>query len=256
MPNWDPQQYLKFAKERTRPSHELLSRVMLEQPTRVIDLGCGPGNSTQVLFKRWPKADITGLDSSSEMLAKAVKDHPFWHWIQADLDTWVADKPYDVIFSNATLQWVPNHAEFFPRLMQQVVPGGVLAVQMSYNLHAPSHRIFQETAEEPGWRAKMDGHIKPIFVHAPAEYYQFLEPHAQQIDIWVTEYLQVMPDAAAILEWIKGTGLRQYLDVLSSDEDRKRLEEQCLLRFAEAYPPQANGNVLFPFKRLFIVATR
>ena len=256
MPTWDPQQYLKFARERTRPSQELLSRVTIEVPHRVIDLGCGPGNSTTLLHKRWPKADIVGLDNSKDMLAKAAKDHPFWNWVEADLNTWTAEKPYDVVFSNAVFHWLPNHAECFPRLIQQVAPGGVLAIQMPNIRNSAAHRIITEAAEAPDWRARLSKAAQSLFIETPANYYDYFQPFAQNIDIWETEYQHVMPDAQAILEWIKGTGMRPFLDALASDEDRTKFEEHCLRGFVEAYPLRKGGSILFPYRRMFMVVSR
>lgn len=264
MPRWDADQYLRFADERTRPCRELAARIAVDLPQRIVDLGCGPGNSTRVLAERWPQALLTGVDSSAEMIEAARRDWPAIttpapEWHVSDIARWEAgpEGPYDVVFSNAALQWVPDHAALYPRLLSQVAPGGALAVQVPYNFDAPPHRIARELATAPDWR----GHFPPEgirewHVHETAWYYDLLSLHAAKIDLWETEYVQVMSDAAAIVEWYKGTGLRPFLQALATTERQQRYLAAYLESLQAAYPPRVDGRVLFPFRRQFLIAYR
>src|SRR5450432_2184634 len=232
MPTWNATQYLKFGDERTRPSRDLAARIDVVQPARVIDLGCGPGNSTDVLVQRWPGAEITGLDNSARMIEAARAAHQSAHkaahqaahptrssplrWVAADIAEWAApeggetsDGVFGVVFSNAALQWLPDHASLLPRLMRRVAPGGALAFQMPAP-DSPAHRIMRALAAAIGLRVA-DWHC-----HEPAFYYDVLTPCAARVDLWETEYVHVMADAEAIVEWYRGTGLRPFLDALGT----------------------------------------
>jgi trans-aconitate 2-methyltransferase len=252
MPSWDDSQYLKFANERTRPARELLGRVPVSAPHRVLDLGCGPGNSTALLLERWPEARLTGVDSSSEMLERARHDLPHLDWVQADAASFDPGE-VDVLFSNALLQWLPEHERLLPRLFDRVRPGGALAVQMPRNFEEPSHRLMRETMGP--WAERTAGVRSRSAVGSPAYYYDLLAPAARSIDIWQTTYEHVMTSADAIVEWVKGTGLRPYLDVLGAAERPLYLEAYTRAIDA-AYPPRSDGQRLFSFPRLFIVAVR
>lgn len=264
MPHWDADQYLQFSEERTRPCRELAARVAVESPRQVIDLGCGPGNSTLVLAERWPGALLTGVDSSAEMIEAARRGWPATrtpapNWTVGDISHWKAgaDGPCDVVFSNAALQWVPDHAALYPHLLAQVAPGGALAVQVPYNLDAPPHRIAREIAASPTWRDRFPPEgVREWHVHDVAYYYDLLALHATRIDLWETEYVQVMPATEAIVEWYKGTGLRPFLQALSSADDRDRYLAAYLEALRADYPPRIDGRVLFPFRRLFLIAYR
>jgi len=253
MPTWDDEQYLKFADERTRPARELLARVPRQAAQRIVDLGCGPGNSTALLHERWPTARVTGVDNSAQMLQRARADLPQLEWQQADVGRFVADAPLDLLFGNAVLQWLPDHRELVPRLFAQLRPGGVLAVQMPHNFAEPSHRWMREL---PGpWRARTAG----VRAHSPVEdaacYYDLLAPQARHVDLWLTRYEHVMESAESIVEWVKGTGLRPFLDVLEADE-RSAFLSAYTSALDAAYPARGDGKRLFSFPRLFIVAVR
>lgn len=252
MPSWDAGQYLQFADERTRPCRDLAARVALS-PRRVVDLGCGPGNSTAVLMERWPEAEITGVDSSAAMIETAREAHPARTWLTGDIAEWTSDPPCDLVFSNAALQWVPDHGSLFPRLTKQVAPGGALAVQVPANFHAAAHTLMRELAYSKVWSGHFPERVREWFVHEPAFYYDAVAPLAQRVDVWTTEYVHVMDSARAIVEWYKGTGLRPFLDVLSA-ADRERFLSEYGALLAEAYPKRADGRVLFPFLRLFVIA--
>ena len=254
MPNWDADLYLKFAGERTQPSVDLISRISLADPGRIIDLGCGPGNSTAMLRQRWPAAEIVGLDSSREMINAASQAHPDWTWVEGDIATWTTPVPFDIVFSNAALHWVPNHAELMPRLLKQVRAQGALAIQMPAHFRSPVHELMIETAMNSVWQDCMECAIYAIKVERPAFYYDLLSPHASNLDLWETDYIHVMNSPAAILEWIRGTGLRPFLEALPSEEQRRQFEELFLAGLTRAYPAQEDGRVLFPFRRLFILA--
>jgi len=256
MPTWDADLYLRFSEERTQPAVDLLARIAIERPGRVVDVGCSPGNSTALLRARWPDADIVGLDNSPDMIAAAAKSHPGGKWIVADIKSWTDSEPFEVVFSNAALQWVPDHAVLLPRLMQLVAPRGALAVQMPRHIQSPVHQLMLEISERPEWRQRLDSARSAIVVHEPAFYYDLLQPLAARIDLWETEYLHIMDSPAAIVAWIRGTGLRPFLQALADDDERRRFEELLLAGVEQAYPRRVGGRVLFHFRRLFFVAYR
>ncbi|MGE0703278.1 MAG: trans-aconitate 2-methyltransferase [Vicinamibacterales bacterium] len=253
---WDSRLYRRYDAERTRPAIDLAARVSVNAPAHVVDLGCGPGNSTRVLADRWPGASLTGLDSSTQMLAAARADHPGWRWVEADIATWSPAVPFDVVFSNAALQWVGDHDVVFPRLLRQVASGGALAVQMPANYDAPVHRAIRELASSGAWRHSFAHVARDWFVHAPQAYYDFLAPHASTVDIWTTEYLHVLDGIDAVVDWYQGTGLRPWLQALARDGDRAGFLADFRAAVAPHFPERHDGRVLFPFKRLFVVAYR
>ena len=253
MTTWAPDQYLKFADQRTRPARELLARVALDAPDHAVDLGCGPGNSTELLRARWPSARVTGVDSSAAMLREARAAVPGVDWIEADIATWRPAAPVPLLYGNAVLQWLPDHAALLPSLVQHLQPGGVLAIQMPVNFDEPSHRLMRET--DGPWRERMRPVRAIPRVAGPVQYYDWLAPHVSTLDVWQTTYAHVMADADAIVEWVKGTGLRPYLDALD-EADRPAFLAAYRDGIDQAYPPRADGRRLFLFPRLFIVAVR
>ena len=255
MTAWSAAQYVKFEDERSRPAAELLARVPLDQPRRVVDIGCGPGNSTELLVARFPSAEIMGLDSSPEMLAAARKRLPARTFIEADVSRWTPDPRTDLLFSNAVFHWVPDHHAVLARLLATLVSGGVLAIQVPDNLGEPTDTIVRDMAATGSWKAKFVEPIEREPISPPADYYDLLKPLSARVDIWATAYSHVLASPAAILEWVKGTGLRPYLARLDEDEKRAWLAEYEA-RLAEAYPPRVDGRVLFRFPRLFLVAVR
>jgi trans-aconitate 2-methyltransferase len=256
MAGWNPEQYLKFEEERTRPCRDLVARIALENPRRIVDLGCGPGNSTAVLAARWPEAQVMGADRSAEMIATARERYPRGSWRQDDLAVWAASEPVDLVFSNAALQWVSDHARVVPHLFAQVAPGGALAWQVPCNMDAPAHRLMRELAASAAWSAHFAGDVREWFVHELPFYYDLLAPRAARIDLWRAEYVHVMEGPGAIVEWYKGTGLRPFLERLAGEAERERFLADYLREIERAYPPQADGRVLFPFLRQFVVAWR
>ena len=253
MPSWDSSQYLRFADERTRPCRDLAGHISLASPRRIVDLGCGPGNSTAMLAERWPDAEIEGVDSSPNMIAAAQKDYPAQKWTTADIATWTAPASCDLLFSNAAMQWIGDHATVIPRLARQVAPGGAFAFQVPANIDAPSHRLMRELAESVTWRAHFPRLPREWFVQPPAFYYDALAPVMDRIDLWTTEYFHVMENAQAIVEWYKGTGLRPFLDALPAADQPRFLADYHALVAAE-FPARSDGRVLFPFLRLFVIA--
>jgi trans-aconitate 2-methyltransferase len=252
---WDPAQYLKFAGHRLRPALDLLNRIDLAAPAHVYDLGAGAGNVTRLLRARWSEARITGVDDSAEMLAKAAAESPDITWQQADLGTWRPSHPADLIYSNAALHWLPDHANLFPKLLDGLAPRGVLAVQIPRNFSAPSHTSISEAALGGPWRAKLEPLLRPAPVAEPDFYYGLLAPKAKSIDMWETEYVQALEGKDPIKEWVKGTWLRPLLDALDGQE-RDDFEAAYSRLVARAYPPRADGRTLFPFRRLFLIAER
>ena len=257
MPTWDANQYLRFNDQRTRPCRELATRIAIRAPERLIDLGCGPGNSTSVLAEHWPESELTGLDSSPEMIAAAKKAYPHRTWQNGDIAAWAGQnvQTYDVVFSNAALQWVDDHPAVLPKLLARVAAGGALAIQMPANFDAPSHRIMRDLAASQAWRDHFPAAgIREWHVHDLAAYHDILAPIASAVDFWETEYLHVMADASAIVEWYKGTGMRPFLDALANDQERADFTAQYLERIQQAFPVRKDGRVIFPFRRLFLIA--
>jgi trans-aconitate 2-methyltransferase len=250
---WDPGQYLKFADQRLRPARELLDRVVLSAPSIVYDLGCGSGALTRLIAERWPTAAVIGVDNSQEMLDQAAAEPSPVQWRRADITTWQPETPPDLIFSNATLHWLDAHATLFPRLLGALAPGGVLAVQMPLSWDAPSHRLMRETLAAGGFGTpELRQAMERNWVE-PAEVYYDLLAGAASLDIWATEYLQVLVGPDPVLEWVKGTGLRPILNGLADDE-RERFLERYSAALRRAYPSRPDGKTLYPFRRLFIVA--
>jgi len=258
MPAWDPNLYLKYANERARPAADLIAQIHLEAPRKIVDLGCGPGNSTEQLQARWPQAAVTGVDNSPEMLAQAKARHADWHWVLGDIESWQPEAEVDLIFSNAAFHWVPGHATLFRSLISRVVPGGAMAAQMPNNFHSAAHAVIQEVAAngDPRWNKAMASAPGTFTIQPAGFYYDVLRKHARRVDIWETEYQHVMDGPKAIFDWIRSTGMRPYLDRLADDEQRQLFEEMCLEGFQEAYPPNDQGKSLFPFRRMFIIAYR
>jgi trans-aconitate 2-methyltransferase len=250
---WHPERYLAYADERTRPALDLLARVPLASPARVADLGCGPGNSTALLAQRWPEAAIIGVDSSPQMLAQARASGVRATWIEADIAAWTPEGPIDLIYTNAALQWLGDHATLLPSLLGQLRAGGVLALQMPRNFEAPSHALLRETARNGPWADRLAGIFDPQPMAAPAWYHDLLAPHAAALDIWETEYLHVLAGDDPVLSWTRGTALRPIMQALDAAQFAA-FETAYAQRLRAAYPRRADGRTLFPFRRLFIVA--
>src|SRR5262245_47376588 len=250
---WDPMQYLKFAGHRLRPAVDLLSRVDLADPADVYDLGAGAGNVTRLIKERWPNAHVVGVDESEAMLAKAQTAAPEIEWQRADLAPWAPERPPDLIYSNAALHWLDGHDRLFTKLVGALRPGGVLAVQMPRNFDAPSHTAITEAVRSGPWRAKLEPLLRTRPVAEPAFYFDLLVSRAASLDMWETEYLQVLEGEHPVKEWVKGTWLSPLLGALD-EPDRSRLETRYAELVAPVYPRRPDGRTLFPFRRMFIVA--
>jgi trans-aconitate 2-methyltransferase len=248
---WDPDRYLTFADERGRPFGDLVSRVAATAPRTVVDLGCGPGNLTELLADRWPAADVVGLDSSPEMIEKARATGSRVTYDVADLRSWAPTEPVDVLVSNATLQWVPGHLDLLPRLVDAVAPGGWLAFQVPGNFDEPSHTIRTELAAEEPYAAHTRDAAVPSS-HDPAVYLDALARLGCAVDAWETTYLHVLTGPDPVFTWVSGTGARPTLQALP-DDLRPDFETEFRRRLAEAYPEHGYGVVL-PFRRVFVVA--
>jgi trans-aconitate 2-methyltransferase len=254
--DWSARQYLKFEDDRTRPSRDLLAQVPLAEPRRVVDLGCGPGNSTELLVERYPDAEVIGLDSSPDMLREARERLPRATFVQADLATWSPQQRTDLLFANAVFQWVPDHPAVLQRLLRALPQGGVLAVQMPDNTAEPALVLMQEVAS----KGQFAGH--PALEHAargdlpsPEDYYDLLRPLCSHLDIWHTVYNHVMAGPEGIVEWFKGSALRPFISALD-DDARARFLASYTAQIAKAYPARFDGKVLLRFPRLFMVARR
>lgn len=252
-PVWDPEQYLRFGDERLRPALDLLARVSHGGPRLVVDLGCGAGSAMPALRARFPRAALRGVDGSPDMLAKARAAG--FETEQADIAQWAPAEPVDVLFSNAALHWLPDHAALFPRLLSRVAPGGVMAVQMPHMHAAPVRAAQERLAAEGPWTGRLSGVKSAAPVPEAAWYHDLLAPRTAALDIWRTEYLHVLRGEDPVARWAMGSSLRPYMDAL---EDAPELRDGFLAAYREemrrAYPPQGDGTVLLPFQRLFILA--
>jgi trans-aconitate 2-methyltransferase len=249
---WDPERYLTYADERGRPFADLLARVGADEPSRVVDLGCGAGNLTSWLAERWPGVDVLGLDSSPEMIDRArASAYPGVRFEVADLRRWTADRPVDVLVSNATLQWVPGHLDLLPHLVEQVRPGGWFAFQVPGNFAEPSHARLHELAADPRFREYAGGAARPD-AHGPQVYLEALLGLGCEVDAWETTYLHLLQGEDPVFTWVSGTGARPVLQSLPEGL-REDFEADYKRLLREAYPPGPHGTVL-PFRRVFVVA--
>jgi trans-aconitate 2-methyltransferase len=253
--DWNPALYLQFEDERTRPAAELLARVPLERPGHVVDLGCGPGNSTALLARRYPSARIVGIDTSDAMLTAARRRLPGVTFEQDDIATWRPREPVALAFANAALQWVPDHEHLLPQLLSALASGGILAVQVPDNLDEPSHALMREVARDSRFATSI-GNAAAVRsrILSAQRYYDLLAPRAD-VDIWRTTYYHLMTDAAAIVQWLRSTGLKPFLEALAPDLQQAFLADYER-RIDGAYPSRADGQRLLAFPRLFIVALR
>lgn len=252
--DWSPALYLQFGDERTRAARDLLAAVPLSQPRKVVDMGCGPGNSTELLAARFPGAEITGLDSSPAMLSEARRRLSALTFATADAGSWTPDGDVDLVFANAVYHWIPHHLEQLPRVLEALPPGGTLAVQMPDNVAEPTHRLLQATAEAGPWAARLAAAARAPLPPARA-YYDALSPCAARVDLWRTAYHHVLADADAIVDFVSSTAVRPFVAPLSEAEQAAFLADYRA-RIAQAYPPLQDGRVLLTYPRFFLVAQR
>ena len=253
-PDWSPAKYLKFEDERTRAARDLLAQVPLTTARKVVDVGCGPGNSTEQLAWRFPGADILGIDTSPAMLEEARRRLPKLRFELADANVWSPEPDTDLVFANATYQWLPRHIERLALALQALKPGAVVAVQMPDNLAEPTHQLMKDVAADGPWATRLkDAARDPL--PSPRTYYDALRPHGARVDIWRTVYNHRLSDAASIVEFVRSTGLKPFLDPLSEAE-REQFLASYTARIATRYPPTVDGSVLLSFPRLFFVVQR
>jgi trans-aconitate 2-methyltransferase len=254
--DWSAKQYLKFEDERTRPPRDLLAQIPLASPTRVVDLGCGPGNSTELLLERYPNAEVIGLDSSPDMLRQARERVPNCKFIEGDLTTWMPKAGTDLLFGNAVFQWLPDHPRVLARLLTALPEGGVLAVQMPDNTQEPALQLMEQVGAAGPWAAAIaKSNAARDDLLRPEQFYDLFRPLCSYLDIWHTHYNHVMADHAAVIEWFKGSSLRPFYSVLEG-----AMREQFIAAYsdaiARAYSVRYDGKVMLKFPRLFILAVR
>jgi trans-aconitate 2-methyltransferase len=252
--DWDPNLYLRFEAYRTRPARDLLARVELPEVRVAVDLGCGPGNSTGLLVERWPAAGIIGVDSSDAMLERAREAYPSVTWIRADLAEWDPPEPPDLIFANAALHWVPNHTHLLQELCARLGPAGMLAFQVP-SIQQPVAEIYRQLITSPKWRAFPPPDERQT-VESPSFYYDVLTKHCRQVEVWETVYHHLLEDHDEMVAWYRSTGLRPFLARLPDDDTRSIFTTELAGCYREQFAPLADGRVLFPFRRLFVLATR
>ncbi len=256
MKDWNPDLYRQFEAERTRPAAELLARVLHPNAKFISDLGCGPGNSTELLHHAYPDALLTGLDTSQAMLEQARDRLPSCRFELADIREWRPQQQQDIIYGNASLQWVTGHELLLPHLMQQLAPEGILAIQMPDNLDQPSHQLMQKVADSGPWKTligSIDNSRKQLL--STQQYYDLLASQGAMVDIWRTTYYHVMPSAKAIVDWLSSTGLRPFLAPLD-DVQQEAFLTQYLQELEQVYLPRADRSVLLAFPRLFMIARK
>jgi trans-aconitate 2-methyltransferase len=262
---WDPEQYLKYGDERGRPFVELVSRILHPSPREVIDLGCGPGTTTAVLMERWPSAHIVGLDSSKEMIERAgrVSVPGKLEFRVGDLSQlgWTVGGPFDVVLCTATFQWVPGHVDLFPQIVDSLTDRGVFAFQVPANFDEPSHTLLYEFAQSERWSSLLGHLVRPDPVLQPAGYLKALLDTGAAADVWSTTYLHVLDGPDAVLEWVRGTALRPFLSALQAEgpsetDTVREFEAAYGAALRAAYPMDNQGRTIFPFRRIFAVASR
>ena len=254
--DWNPDLYLKFDKERILPTVDLVGRIDCENPKDIIDIGCGPGNSTQILFNRWPDSNIVGADKSPAMIKKASDDYPDQKWILYDASHDNIDNKFDIVFSNATIQWIPNHKKLIKRFADLLIDKGILAVQLPLFLDMPIGKSITEIAKQNRWKSVTRGVDDLFEINSASYYYNQLSPYFSHINIWITDYFHVMDSHLSILEMMRSTGLKPYKERINETIYREEFEKQVLESIKRDYPLQNNGKVIFPFKRLFFVAKK
>lgn len=253
--SWSSEQYSKFEKQRNRPIMDLLANIPNPSVHTAMDLGCGPGNSTELLLDRFPEAEVAGMDSSADMIEAARKRLPGIDFQVGDISGWQPTEKYDIVLANAALQWVPDHEKLFPTLLKHLKPGGTLAVQMPDNFEEPSHRAMRDIASRNEWTGRLAEVVPRVSRPGAAWYYELLEKKAAVVDVWRTIYHHpLIGGLDAIVEWFKGSGLTPYLALLDEEEQQAFLA-QYRDEIAKSYRVNEEGGVLLPFPRLFLVAT-
>lgn len=250
---WNADLYLRFERERTQPSIDLINRINIDNPKTIVDIGCGPGNSTAVLRERWQFAEIVGVDHSEQMIQKATENYPEGKWILSDALSFDEEEGFDIVFSNAAIQWIKNHETLLPHLLSLLKPNGVIAIQVPQNQESPIHCALMETAADDPFYEFTGEAKKALNYRTGLYYYNLLSGVVNDLYIWETTYYHVLGSHQDLLSWYKSTGMRPFLKCLPTDELRRQLLDKVLEKCRESYEQQPDGNVLFPFKRLFLL---
>jgi trans-aconitate 2-methyltransferase len=251
--DWNPDLYLKYRNERTQPSIDLISKINISfQPKSILDVGCGPGNSSPALLQRWPNAKLTGIDNSVNMIEKAKTSYPDNIWIVADASKYTSNTKYNIVFSNATIQWIPNHEKLFKKLFNLINNGGVLAIQVPRFNEMPLSKAIQKVAGKAKWKEPTKGCAELFTYRDYKYYYDLISKDYKSVEFWQTDYIHILESQYAIIEWIRSTAIRPYLDCLK-DAEKPVFENELLAEIKDDYPVQRNGKVLFPFRRLFMI---
>ncbi|MFA0832827.1 MAG: methyltransferase domain-containing protein [Methanobacterium formicicum] len=250
--DWNPELYLKFNEERTQPAKDLAARINIENPEKIMDVGCGPGNSTHVLYSRWPGSELVGIDSSASMIESAKKNYPDIKWRIEDATKMETEEKYDIIFSNATIQWIPDQEKLISDLVGMLETGGALAVQVPMYLNMPASQAIESVSLTGRWKELTSG-ANAFTFHSSDYYYHILSDEVKSINMWGTSYYHIMQSHQNIVEMLKSTGMRKFLDMLDTREEKLGFEKDVLKEIKKVYPAQKDGNVLFPFKRLFFI---
>ncbi len=256
MSSWNPELYLKFKEQRTQPARDLISRIDLKYPERILDIGCGPGNSSKELKNRWIKAEILGLDSSETMISKAISDYPGINFVLADATGQLGYLgKFDIIFSNAAVQWMPGIDVLLPNLFSMLIPGGIMAMQIPNPSTMPIQIAVDQASADEKWVNKFNSFHNGLFLHEPGYYFDILNELSDDINLWETHYHHIMPDHESIIDWYSSTGMKPYLDLLEEDE-KEQFRSKVLDIIRQEYPLQRNTNVLFKFRRIFFTAEK
>lgn len=251
--DWNPELYLKFKEERTQPAIDLTRRINVENPEKIMDVGCGPGNSTKVLYRRWPESEIIGIDNSASMIESAQKNYPEMEWRVKDITRMETEEKYDIIFSNATIQWIKDQEKLINDLVKMLKDKGALAVQVPQYRNMPVSQAIERVSFNKRWKEQTSQANNDFTFHHSDYYYNILSGKLKSITMWETSYFHIMPSHQEIVEMIKSTGMRTFLDRLDTREEKIEFEKDVFKEITRAYPGQKNGKVLFPFERLFFI---
>lgn len=252
MSDWNPEKYLQFKNQRTQPAKDLAARLLESSPGKIVDIGCGPGNSTAILKEMFPRAAVLGVDSSERMIDSAKANYKDISFAVCSAEE--IKGSFDLLFSNACFQWIPNHEKLIPSLMQKLNPNGYLAVQMPMNQDEPLFRLIKEAVSESKWNFKNE-QLERNDVLSPEEYFNILSHCSSSFDMWETVYYHALPSHKQLIDWVESTRLRPYLSVLN-DDDKLLFKQELIDKAAKIYRPTVSGEVILKFRRFFFVARR